>query len=86
MIRATCAALVLLLAGCSQATPPIFVTTKQPEIPPECSARCPPEPKLPLQDITDIDAAKDRSAMKKAFRCEKHQRATCASRLKVILK
>jgi hypothetical protein len=80
--------LVLFLAGCATTTAadgPVYVTTAAPAIPAECSARCPAEPKLPIEDITDIAAAKDRSAMKTALRCEAHYRRTCAARLKVLL-
>lgn len=85
-IQALCTACALALAGCGGTPPaPVYISTPLPEIPAECEARCPAEPKLPKQDITDLGAAKDRLALKAWGRCERHYRATCAARLKVLL-
>jgi hypothetical protein len=79
-------ALVLALAGCAQAPPePVYVTTPLPAIPVECEASCPPEPMLPDRDITASMAARDRSDMKRALRCERHFRAVCRAQLEVVL-
>ncbi len=79
------AVLILALAGCAQPEPPVYVTSTLPEIPVECDTTCPAEPRLPDEDITATVAARDRSAMKRAYRCERHARVTCAARLKVLL-
>jgi hypothetical protein len=76
---------MLVLVGCTKPEPPVYVTSTLPEIPVECSVECPGEPRLPDEDITAIAAARDRTAMKRAYRCERHARATCTARLKVLL-
>jgi hypothetical protein len=78
---------VLLLTGCGPTAPlaPVYVSTPLPDIPAECDAACPPEPALPKRDITAGDIAKDRTAFKRAYRCERHKRHTCSARLKTLL-
>ena len=82
---ALCAA--LLLAGCvaTGTEAPVYLTPDLPPIPAECTAPSRREPKLPDQDIDDLAAAKDRLALKNAFRGERHLRRVCAERLKVVL-
>jgi hypothetical protein len=79
-------AVLMMAPGCTkQPESPVYVTSTLPEIPVECSAECPAEPRLPDDDIRADVAARDRSAMKRAYRCERHARVTCAARLKVLL-
>ena len=73
-----------VLAGCSSAPAP-YIPPELPAIPVECEAQCPAEPRLPDADIRADAAARDRVAMKRALRCERHYRATCTARLKVLL-
>jgi hypothetical protein len=71
-----------LLAGCAQ---PVTLSPELPAIPIECEAQCPAEPRLPNQDVRADVAARDRTELKRAYRCEQHYRATCVARLKVLL-
>lgn len=88
-----CSAILFVsLSACAEmksAVEPIYITSPPPEIPSHCDVAQKPslaEPKLkPNQDATDIDAAKDREAWKKAFRTEKSYRKACSNELKVLL-
>jgi len=79
-------ALMLILTGCGTTPPPepVYITSPLPSLPAECESICPAEPKLPKRDIRAKDSAGDRTAFKRAYRCERHQRRTCAARLKVL--
>lgn len=81
-----CAAIVLMLVltGCTK-EPPLFVTTALPAIPAECKGPWPGEPKLPDRDVKRSEAAKDRVALKGAFRTERHYRRVCLERLETVL-
>jgi hypothetical protein len=84
--RIALASTLWLIAGCSTMPPPepVYVASPLPSLPAECESICPAEPKLPVKDISAADVAKDRTAFKRALRCERHQRRTCAARLKVL--
>ena len=71
-----------LLGGCSKDVSPPFVTLAQPEIPAECVTPATREPRLKEGDVSTADAARDRTAMKWAFRNERNLRSACAVRLK----
>ena len=80
-----CAMLVFaLLTGCGTASPdPVYISSPLPPMPAECESICPAEPRLPKTDITAGIMKDDRTAFKRALRCERHQRRTCAARLRV---
>jgi hypothetical protein len=85
--RAALLGIAMLIAGCTTPSATPYVTTPLPEQPAECRPAppdCPPEPQLPKRDITAADIGKDRSAFKRALRCERHQRRTCSARLKAL--
>ena len=75
--------LMLALAGCTKEPPPVpaFIIAPMPPIPAECAGPWPAEPRLPDQDVSDIEAAKDRGALKAYARTERHLRKVCLARL-----
>lgn len=79
--------LLLLLGGCTPAPPdPVYITTPLPAPPEDCVSPPAPEPKLNTkQDATDLDAVKDRIALKQAYRFERNKRRSCGDQLKVLL-
>lgn len=79
--------LLLLLGGCAPTPPdPVYITTPLPAPPDDCVSPSTPEPKLNAkQDATDLDAVKDRIALKQAYRAERNLRRSCGDQLKVLL-
>lgn len=78
---------VILLAGCSKDEPVPFITTEAPALPAECVAPATPEPKLPGQGKRDVmvdEAARDRAALRSAYRSERILRSACKQRLEVL--
>jgi hypothetical protein len=74
-----------LLAACAK-DPPIYVTTALPTAPSECTSPATREPRLDeTRDATDLDAAKDRVALKNAFRRERALRKSCGAQLGKLL-
>lgn len=74
-----------LLAACTK-EPPVYISTPLPQPPAECLSPATKEPKLDeTRDATDLDAVKDRVALKNAFRRERGLRKSCGSQLKKLL-
>lgn len=75
----------IALAGCASGAP-VYVSTPLPQPPHECVSPSTKEPKLDeSKDATDLDAVKDRVALKNAFRRERGLRKSCGSQLKKLL-
>ncbi|KAB2910723.1 MAG: hypothetical protein F9K29_24235 [Hyphomicrobiaceae bacterium] len=79
----------LVLGGCGNGKePPATAVAAEDErevLPAECFAKAAKEPKLAEdKDTEDDGAARDREALKKAFRYERAKRRACAERLNVL--
>jgi hypothetical protein len=78
----------LTLAACVKEPAPTSLTA--PVLPCECLTDCRPAPAEPKvaadmpEGVSDLAAARDRQALKDAFRAERHNRATCTARLTVL--
>lgn len=79
----------LLLVGCANEAPPVYIAAETPDIPDHCDLSRtpnPPEIKLPANtDITDIVAAKDRLALKEQTKTLKAFRQACSDQLRILL-
>jgi hypothetical protein len=85
MIRILSVLLLLVLAGCG-GQPPVYISTPLPQPPHECVSPATREPKLDeTRDATDLDAVKDRVALKNAFRRERGLRRSCGTQIKKLL-
>ena len=73
------------VSGCA-ATTPVYISGTLPQPPHECVAPATREPKLDeSRDATDLDAVKDRVALKNAFRRERGLRRSCGAQIKKLL-
>jgi hypothetical protein len=79
-----------LLAGCAQetVTQTVYLKPDLPDIPQHCDLAqkpTPSEPRLKDGDATDVDAARDRVALKQAYRATKAYRSACYDELRAVL-
>jgi hypothetical protein len=85
MTRILILALIPLLlghqGGCSASRPHVHVAVVTPAVPEECRDGPIAEPKLPDADVTDDEAARDREALKRAFRAAEAKRRICRAAL-----
>lgn len=87
LLRGLAICCAIAVGGCATGKPTAFITPDTPPLPAECLAPTTAEPKLPGNGTRDVmvdEAARDREAMRAAYRNERILRAACKQRLQVL--